>query len=557
MGISKKLILGISSILIITLIAITFMVNIGVGHGNHKLVEEIAVRLQQDQTESVVILQEGFARIGNELKIADATARKIVLDLYSSSYETLVQAIANQIFPMIEAFDFDHAGEVCLQLVENSNAVKYVKYTISKNPTPADTYEFGRQFSGESLTFSQTVEGNFSYLQIELQVSLSEMEAINEIGTIFAKADADQQLLGRQMADRGRTSLAAATEYATVLAASERKDLMFWISLLMIMVLAATSGLLIVFVSRWVIRPINATITGLQENSARMAASSEEVSEASASIASGSAQHAAALEEASSSLEEMSAVTRQNAGHAGEADRLMTEAAGMVEQANGAMDRLVNAMTKVSQASDETGKINKTINEIAFQTNLLALNAAVEAARAGEAGQGFAVVAEEVRSLAIRAAEAASHAEGLIEQTSRSVKGGGEMLEQANLVFSDLANLIRKVAGLVQDINNASNEQARGISQIRDAVAEQDKLVQQNAADADQFESTAGELREQARKLEMMIVGLNQMVGTIIRRQNESAVRAGGQRTKPVNTGRSSRLQLRGREPAAALQTSR
>jgi methyl-accepting chemotaxis protein len=547
MGISKKLILGISSILIITLIAITFMVNIGVGHGNHKLVEEIAVRLQQDQTESVVILQEGFTRIGDELKIADATARKIVLDLYSSSYETLVQAIANQIFPMIEAFDFDHAGQVCLQLVENSNAVKYVKYTISKNPTPADTYEFGRQISGDSLTFSQTVEGNFSYLLIELQVSLSEMEAINEIGAIFARADADQQLLGRQMAERGRTSLAAATEYATVLAASERKDLMFWISLLMIMVLAATSGLLIVFVSRWVIRPINATIIGLQENSTRMAASSEEVSEASASIASGSAQHAAALEETSSSLEEMSAVTRQNAGHAGEADRLMTEAAGMVEQANGAMDRLVNAMTKVSQASDETGKINKTINEIAFQTNLLALNAAVEAARAGEAGQGFAVVAEEVRSLAIRAAEAASNAEGLIEQTSRSVKGGGEMLEQANLVFADLAKLIRKVAGLVQDINNASNEQARGISQIRDAVAEQDKLVQQNAADADQFESTAGELREQARKLEMMIVGLNQMVGTIIRRQNESAVRDGGRRTKPMKSERSSRLQLRDR----------
>jgi hypothetical protein len=548
MGISKKLVLGISAILIGALIAITLMVNTGVGHGNRKLVEEIAARLQQDQAESVTILQEGFAEIGKELAVADATARKIVLDLYSSSYETLVQAIANQIFPMIEAFDFDSAGAVCRQLTENSQVVSYVKYTISKNPTPADTYEFGHQAASDSLTFSHVLEGVFSYLRVELQVSLSEMEAINEIGAIFAKANEDQQRLGRQMAERGQKSLAAATGYATDLAGSERKELMFWIGLLMVLVLATTCGLLIVFASRWVISPINATITGLRENSARMAASSEDVSEASVSIASGSAQQAAALEETSSSLEEMSAMTRQNAEHAGEADRLMTKAAEMVEQATEAMDRLVGAMMKISQASDGTGKINKTINEIAFQTNLLALNAAVEAARAGEAGQGFAVVAEEVRSLAIRAAEAASNAEALIDQTSLSVRGGGEMLDGANLLFTDIAQLIKKVAGLVQGISNASNEQARGISQIRDAVAEQDKLVQQNAVDADQFETTAGELREQARKLETMIVDLNQMIGSFAeRRQYEAVNNEGARRIKTIKSANSSKLQLPGR----------
>jgi ABC-type transporter Mla subunit MlaD len=519
MGISRKLILGISSIMVLALVAITIMVNLGVIHGNRKLVDELAAKLQQDQSQSVAILQEGFAGIGRELATADATARRIVLDLYSSSYETLVQAIANQIFPMIEAFDFDHAGQICRELVESSNAVNFIRYTVSENPLPADTYEFGRPVEGDSLTFSQTLRGDFSYLHIELQVKLSEMEAIREMGAIFAKADAEQQMLGSQMADRGRSSLDAAKGFATQLAAGERKDLMFWISMVMILVLAATCGLVIVFVSRWVIRPINVTISGLQENSTLMAASAEGVSEASISIASGSAQQAAALEETSSSLEEMSAMTRQNAGHASEADRLMTDAASMVEAANEAMERLVEAMTKISRASEETGKINRTINEIAFQTNLLALNAAVEAARAGEAGQGFAVVAEEVRSLAIRSADAARNAEGLIDQTSRSVRGGGEMLDQANTVFVDLAELIRKVASLVQDINNASNEQARGISQIRDAVAEQDKLVQLNAAEADQFETTAGELREQAKKLEMMIQGLNQMVGAVAREE--------------------------------------
>ena len=99
----------------------------------------------------------------------------------------------------------------------------------------------------------------------------------------------------------------------------------------------------------------------------------------------------------------------------------------MVERANGSMTELTQSMDDISKASDETSKIIKTIDEIAFQTNLLALNAAVEAARAGEAGAGFAVVADEVRNLAMRAAEAAKNTSALIEGTVKKVKEGSDV----------------------------------------------------------------------------------------------------------------------------------
>ena len=115
-------------------------------------------------------------------------------------------------------------------------------------------------------------------------------------------------------------------------------------------------------------------------------------------------------------------MTKQNADNAKQAKAMMSEAKVVVEQANSQMAQLTEAIGQITRSSEETGKIIKTIDEIAFQTNLLALNAAVEAARAGEAGAGFAVVADEVRNLALRAAEAARNTGGLIEKTDQ----GGE-----------------------------------------------------------------------------------------------------------------------------------
>jgi methyl-accepting chemotaxis protein len=220
-----------------------------------------------------------------------------------------------------------------------------------------------------------------------------------------------------------------------------------------------------------------------------------EIAGASNHLSSSATEQAASLEETSASLEEMSSMTNRNAQDAQAADRLMSTAKQAAFRANQLMAHLTESMATISRASEETSKIIKTIDEIAFQTNLLALNAAVEAARAGEAGAGFAVVANEVRSLAMRAAEAARNTSGLISGTSQNIEGGAQIVSQTAAAFSEVENTLEKAAELVAAIAGASNEQAFGIEQINKAVAEMDKTTQNYAATAQELAASAGQFR--------------------------------------------------------------
>jgi len=201
-------------------------------------------------------------------------------------------------------------------------------------------------------------------------------------------------------------------------------------------------------------------------------------------------EQAAALEETSSSLEEMSAMIGKNAESTAKANELMVEAQQMTQSANGSMEELTRSMTEIGQASEQTQKIVKTIDEIAFQTNLLALNAAVEAARAGEAGAGFAVVADEVRNLAMRAAEAAKNTSGLMDDIVHKVKAGERLVEVTSTAFKQVGESSSKVVALVAEVAAASQEQSEGISQVNTAVVGLNTVTQQNAASAEELAAT-------------------------------------------------------------------
>ncbi len=266
-------------------------------------------------------------------------------------------------------------------------------------------------------------------------------------------------------------------------------------------------------ISRSINKSLKRSIEGLIDGADQVSVASGEVSSASQQLADGASQQAAAIEETSASLEEISSMTKQNAGNAFQANQLMTEARRAVGQANKSMSNLTSSMNQISKASLETQKIVKTIDEIAFQTNLLALNAAVEAARAGESGAGFAVVADEVRNLAMRAAEAAGNTANLIEGTVNTVKEGSDMVATTNSEFHEVEAAVSKSGELVAEIAAASNEQAQGIEQVSKAIADLDKVVQMNSANAEQSAAASEEMNAQAEQVKSFVGDLKAMVG--------------------------------------------
>ena len=229
-------------------------------------------------------------------------------------------------------------------------------------------------------------------------------------------------------------------------------------SVMIISLLAIISGIFLsFFIARGIIRVMKGASQQLGASAENVASASTQVSSASQFLAEGASQQAASLEETTSSLVQMATMTRTNAENARQADVLIWETARIVDTANSAMVDLTGSMKEVSSASEETAKIIKTIDEIAFQTNLLALNAAVEAARAGEAGAGFAVVAEEVRNLAMRAAEAAQNTAVLIEATVSKIKEGSEVVGRTAQAFAQVSDSTTKVKDLVGEIAAASH----------------------------------------------------------------------------------------------------
>jgi uncharacterized protein YoxC len=248
-------------------------------------------------------------------------------------------------------------------------------------------------------------------------------------------------------------------------------------------------------------RPIDRAAENISASADSVAAPSKELQSTSHSLADGANEQASSIEEISSSLEEMSAMTKQNADNSRAASELMNKTSVTVQKADKATSEMVEAMELIRESSDQTSKIVKTIDEIAFQTNLLALNAAVEAARAGEAGKGFAVVAEEVRSLAIRSAEAARNTSSLIEGTVERVKSGVHAVNGVKESLVEVSASTAKATSLTGEISAASSEQAQGIEQINIAVSQMDRVTQQNAAAAQESASASAQMSHQATDL--------------------------------------------------------
>ena len=298
--------------------------------------------------------------------------------------------------------------------------------------------------------------------------------------------------------------------------ASRRVDTIGRKVMTLLLIVAGVSGVLTLGIwyltAKRLTGRIETIVTQLADGAEQIAGASTQISSASQSLAEGATEQAAGLEETSSSLEEMSSMTKQNADNAQQANTLAANARKAAQDGAELMGRMSGAIDDIQKSSDQTAKIIKVIDEIAFQTNLLALNAAVEAARAGEAGKGFAVVAEEVRNLAMRSAEAAKNTANMIEESVKKAKNGVEISNQVSKALDEIVAGIAKTTDLVGEIAAACSEQAQGIEQVNTAVAQMDKVTQQNAAGAEESASAAEQLTSQTHAIRDVVSQLKQLI---------------------------------------------
>lgn len=267
------------------------------------------------------------------------------------------------------------------------------------------------------------------------------------------------------------------------------------------------------FMVRQMMNMITNAITGVNEGAEQVASASTQISDSSQQLAEGAQEQAASVEEVTSSLAETKATVDQNAENAREADMLSKDANESAKMGYDHIKELTTSMEEINESSRKIANIIKTIDEIAFQTNLLALNAAVEAARAGEHGLGFAVVAEEVRNLAQRSAEAAKDTAQIIEQSIEQVRKGNEITTETNKAFEEILEKVKKTGDITGEIAMASKEQAAGVNQINEAMEQVDQITQTMASNSEESAAASEEMSAQATQMKASIGQVAQIFG--------------------------------------------
>jgi methyl-accepting chemotaxis protein len=250
---------------------------------------------------------------------------------------------------------------------------------------------------------------------------------------------------------------------------------------------------------------VNTALGNTAEAVEQVATGATQVASASESLSQGATESAASIEEITASMSEIGSQTNNNAQNAGEANKLAKAANDSAAIGKDMMKKMIESMALITKNSQDVQKVVKVIDDISFQTNLLALNAAVEAARAGVHGKGFAVVAEEVRNLASRSAKAAAETTQMIENNSKQINEGAGIATQTAEMLDGIVEQSQKVAALVGEIAQASNEQAQGISQVSQGLHQIDSVTQQNTANAEETASVSNEMSSQASKLQNLI----------------------------------------------------
>lgn len=272
------------------------------------------------------------------------------------------------------------------------------------------------------------------------------------------------------------------------------------------------SGIVVWLLGRAVFNAVTRAVLSLKQSIHNMLQVTTQSTDAAKQLADVVSQQAAALEETAASLEELTTTNRQNSDNARAIAGRMKETDTLVQRATESMRHLVAAVQQIATTSGQTKHIASTIDEISFQTNLLALNASIEAARAGEAGAGFAVVAEEVRQMAMRAAAESASIAKLIEGAHQLTGEGVVLSEKVNAIFQQVETQARTATGCMTGIQSSTEELVRGIEEINAATRNLDAQTQQTAAIAQENATSAEFIDNQTAALASSIALLETLI---------------------------------------------
>lgn len=240
------------------------------------------------------------------------------------------------------------------------------------------------------------------------------------------------------------------------------------------------------------------TVKAIRDGAESINIGTQEIAAGNADLSSRTEEQSAAIVETAASMEQISSTVKQNAENAQQASGMIRESASLAREGEQLMHEMVEKIHVISHNSQGVGAISDVIDSIAFQTNILALNAAVEAARAGESGRGFAVVASEVRNLAQRSATSAKEISALVEQAGSAISEGVSLANQSGEMMAKISGAVSDVNVLMEGISAASDEQSRGVEQIRVAITQMEQVAQQNAALVEEVATTASHVEEQS-----------------------------------------------------------
>ncbi len=267
---------------------------------------------------------------------------------------------------------------------------------------------------------------------------------------------------------------------------------------------------------------LNSVVRQVNNSAEQVASGAEQVAGGAVVLSQSTTEQASSVEELSATLGEISEQINSNADYANKANESSLESSMQVESGNNYVKQMDEAMMNINNTSQEISKIIKVIDDIAFQTNILALNAAVEAARAGDAGKGFAVVADEVRNLALKSTEAAKNITALIDNSITAVENGTRVSEQTKKALDLAVERASVVAKMIEEITNASVQQATSVSQVLAGIEQISSIVQTNAATAEESSAASEELNTHARVLKELVAEIKLRSGDKLISEDES-----------------------------------